>query len=444
MKHRERNRRGWPLTRDGRRASKSDEVASRVKGWLWLVAGCLIAATGCTTEQPARDDWRERSHETVRTRLAAADAGAAGAREPGQVVGGSAGGQLFAEVPRFSLVAPPATLDTPRGSAALEREGVRGESRATGEDQAGKDARSARLVAPPPSAGSGEDPKAGRDARPPRLAADAVPGEPATTPAEEGQAEERAEGPAVERGPLPTLSETIQRDLRELPRVMWQDSKAAFGDPWNLVVLLGAGGASIALRTTNADYHIAEHYDRHNAFSGDWPDTFATLGNPAVHFALAGTWYLTGQQFQDAKTYEVGRKLFNALTITGVTTMFLKVAAWDYSPNGEWGAWPSGHVSSTMALATVLNDAYGPLVGVPMFGLTALVGVERLDDREHYLSDVVFGAVLGWVVAETVMKEHRPEIFGGQIVPYVDPMSGGAGIGWLKNLGPQPKKASTH
>ena len=88
-----------------------------------------------------------------------------------------------------------------------------------------------------------------------------------------------------------------------------------------------------------------------------------------------------------------------------------------------------------MAMATVLNAAYGPLVGVPMFGLTALVGIERLDDGEHYLSDVVFGAVLGWVVAETIMKEHRPEIFGGEIVPYVDPVNGGAGVGWLKSLG---------
>jgi len=272
-----------------------------------------------------------------------------------------------------------------------------------------------------------------------RLAADhpQIPAE--ASPAAQAEAEP-AQPPAtaptaVERGPLPGFGETVKRDLQELPHVLWHDSKAAFANPWNLVLLGAAGGASIALRTTNADDHVAEHYDRHNTFSGDWPDTFATLGNPGTHFALAGVWYLAGQQLQDAKTYEVGRKLFSALTITGVSTMFLKVAAWDDSPNGEWGAWPSGHVSSTMAMATVLNGAYGPLVGVPMFGLTALVGIERLDDREHWLSDVIFGAALGWVVGETVFKEHRPEIFGGEVVPYVDPVNGGAGIGWLKTLG---------
>ena len=88
-----------------------------------------------------------------------------------------------------------------------------------------------------------------------------------------------------------------------------------------------------------------------------------------------------------------------------------------------------------MALATVLNDAYGPLVGLPMFGLTSLVAIERLDDREHSFSDVIFGAALGWVVAETVMKEHQPEIFGGKIVPWADPGRAAAGVAWVKTLG---------
>lgn len=256
--------------------------------------------------------------------------------------------------------------------------------------------------------------------------------------------EESAEPAVVERGPLPGFRETLKRDLRLMPEVLWSDTKAAFGDPWNLVLLASAGGASIALRTTDADDHVDEHYRRHSFYSSCGADTFGALGNPATHFAVAGVFYLAGQQLRDDKTYEVGRKLFNALTITGLTTMALKVAAWDRSPNGEWGAWPSGHTSSTMAMATVLNGAYGPLVGVPMFGLTGLVAIERMDSREHWLSDVVFGAVLGWVVGETVVKEHRPELLGGEIVPYIDPVNGGAGVAWLKTLGNIPRKPDSH
>lgn len=239
----------------------------------------------------------------------------------------------------------------------------------------------------------------------------------------------------VDREPLPSFTDTVVRDIKAMPGVLWDDTVKVYTDPYNVLFLVGMGGASIALRYSGPDDTIADHYDRHHAFKEDWRDAFGALGNPATHFAMAGVWYLAGQQMQDAKTYQVGKQLFSALTVTGLSTMFLKVCTNDESPNGELLAWPSGHVSSTMAMATVLNDAYGPLVGAPMFGLTALVAVERLDDAEHWFSDVVFGAALGWVVAETIMKEHRPEVFGGDLVPYVDPMSNNAGIAWVKTLG---------
>jgi len=282
----------------------------------------------------------------------------------------------------------------------------------------------------------GDDPAApGIEAPGFRLAADQVeeyPLDENATPSDTGEVS--TGGAAVERGPLPGFLDTVKRDLKEAPGLLWQDTKKVFGDPLNLVFLLGAGGVSLALRAEVED-DIEDYYDHTHSFKEDWRDAFGAAGNPVTHFALAGVWYLVGQQSQDAKTYEVGKRMVSALTITGVTTMFLKVAANTESPNGEELGWPSGHVSSTMAMATVLNDAYGPVVGVPMFGLTALVGAERLDSGEHHLSDLIFGAALGWVVAETVMKEHRPEIFGGQIVPYADPVNGTAGVAWFKSLG---------
>lgn len=252
---------------------------------------------------------------------------------------------------------------------------------------------------------------------------------------EETASPEPDEPHEVERGPLPGFRQTVRRDLEEMPGLLWSDTRRVYTDPLNLVFLLGAGGASAALRP-EVDDDIEDYYDRKNSLKSDWRDAFGAAGNPITHFALAGAWYLAGQQAQDAKTYEVGKRALSALTISGVSTVLLKLAANTESPNGEQWAWPSGHVSSSMAMATVMNHAYGPLVGVPLFGLTGLVALERLDSREHHFSDVVFGAALGWVVAETVMKEHRPEIFGGQIAPYMDPAGPSAGIAWVKTLGP--------
>ncbi len=255
-----------------------------------------------------------------------------------------------------------------------------------------------------------------------------------TQPVEERQSKRQVEYEGKWRKPLPGFGETLKRDLLELPGALWDDTKRVYTNPWNLVFLIGAGGASVALRP-EVDDDIEDYYDRHHSFKEDWRDAFGAAGNPIVHFGMAGAWYLTGQLAQDAKTYDVGGRLFRALTINGISTVLLKTAACTESPNGEDWAWPSGHVSSSMVVATVMNDAYGPLVGVPLFGLTGLVAVERMDSGEHHFSDVVFGAALGWVVAETIMKDQPPEIAGGHIVPYVDPYGRNAGVAWVKTLG---------
>lgn len=255
-----------------------------------------------------------------------------------------------------------------------------------------------------------------------------------TKPGSEAVVETREKAGRQWRAPLPSFAETVKRDVLELPAVLWDDTKRVYTNPWNLVFLLGAGGASVALRP-EVDDDIEDYYDNHHSFKEDWRDAFGAAGNPLVHFGMAGAWYLTGQLAQDAKTYDVGGRLFRALTINGISTVLLKTAACTESPNGEDWAWPSGHVSSSMVVATVMNDAYGPLVGVPLFGLTGLVAVERMDSGEHHFSDVVFGAALGWVVAETVMKDQPPEIAGGHIVPYVDPVGRNAGVAWVKSIG---------
>lgn len=239
--------------------------------------------------------------------------------------------------------------------------------------------------------------------------------------------------PAMQRGPLPGFGETVKRDIKRAPGELWRDTKAVYTNVPNLIILGLSGAASIALRP-EADEDVADYYGNGKVFNGDWPDTFATLGNPGVHFAVAGVMYLAGQQLPHTKTYEVGRTLFSALIINDISTVLLKLAACDKSPNGEFWAWPSGHVSSTMTLAAVMHEAYGPLAGVPLYGVTTLVAIERMDDGEHWLSDVIFGAAMGWVIGHTVAGGRAPEIFGGELIPYANPATGTTGVAWLKSF----------
>jgi hypothetical protein len=235
-------------------------------------------------------------------------------------------------------------------------------------------------------------------------------------------------------GPLPGFWDTVKRDFKAMPDDLWRDTKKVYTSVPNLLILTATYGGSIALQTAGPDDKIERSFENQRIFSDCANDTFAALGNPGTHFALAGAWYLVGQQSQDDKTYNVGKKLFSALIINGLSTMVGKVATWDESPNGEWGTMPSGHTSSTFCFASVMHQEYGPLVGIPLYGLGTLVAMERLENEEHYFSDVVMGAVLGLVVGHTVAAEEELELFGGEIVPYADPITGSTGIAWVKHF----------
>jgi membrane-associated phospholipid phosphatase len=235
-------------------------------------------------------------------------------------------------------------------------------------------------------------------------------------------------------GPLPGFWETLKRDLKAMPSDVWEDTKTVYKSPTNLLILGSAYGASLTLQATHVDDTVEDSLRNKDIFGDDFNIALSVAGNPATHFGVAGLWYLIGQQNQDDKTYEVGKTLFSALIINGLSTTFGKMATFDKAPNGERFAFPSGHTSSTFTVASVLHEAYGPWVGVPLYGLGVLVAVERLDDGEHYLSDVIMGGVMGLVIGHSVASGHEFELFGGHVVPYADPSTGATGIAWRKRF----------
>lgn len=237
------------------------------------------------------------------------------------------------------------------------------------------------------------------------------------------------------RPPLDTFWGTLKRDVRHMPRDLWRDTKRVYANPVNLVILGVTYGGSLALQETGPDNTVEAHFDgRHHHFKEDWRDAFGAAGNPGTHFALAGLWYLLGQQTADEKTYEVGKTLFSALIINGLTVMVGQAASSDRSPNGEWGTFPSGHTSSSFVTASVMHRAYGHAIGIPLYGLATLVAIERVEDGEHYFSDVVMGGVLGTVIGHAVASGRDPEFFGWKVLPFASPASGATGIAFAKTF----------
>ncbi len=221
---------------------------------------------------------------------------------------------------------------------------------------------------------------------------------------------------------------SVGRDLQELPSTLWDDTKATFTDPVAITGLLAAGVAGIAINASDVDNTVKGRTAGNRQLSKSMDGIGGFFGSPAVHFPFAGAMYVTGLVGGNEKTYETSKSLMNALVINGITTMALKVATRTESPNGDEFGWPSGHTSSSFCLATVMHEAYGPWVGVPLFAFATFVGYERIDARNHDFSDVVSGAVIGFVIGHVVANNHDAKIFGLDVLPYADPNSGAVGV----------------
>jgi membrane-associated phospholipid phosphatase len=74
----------------------------------------------------------------------------------------------------------------------------------------------------------------------------------------------------------------------------------------------------------------------------------------------------------------------------------------------HYGAFPSGHTSAAFCLATVISHEYGEHIWVPIvtYALATGVGLSMVTQQQHWMSDVVAGAALGYVIGRLVVRNH--------------------------------------
>ena len=103
-------------------------------------------------------------------------------------------------------------------------------------------------------------------------------------------------------------------------------------------------------------------------------------------------------------------------------TQVLKVTVDRTRPNGGGHGFPSGHASATFATAAVIARRFGWRYGSLAYAAAAYVAASRIPDRQHYPSDVIFGAALGIAGAHTVDIPAR----AGRLSLGAAPLRGGA------------------
>ncbi|MFA6186215.1 MAG: phosphatase PAP2 family protein [Phycisphaerae bacterium] len=210
----------------------------------------------------------------------------------------------------------------------------------------------------------------------------------------------------------------FMKDAKAFPKIFLEDTKKTYFNSGNLMLLLMAGGGSIALHD-RADEKIGNHFEEHRSLPKDLDNFTDMAGNPGIHFAATGIWYWAASSKKDDLNMQRSWIMFRALAVTGATTLMLKGIANNHSPNGASLAWPSGHTSSSFTVAAVLDEFYGPKIGIPAYLAAGFVGYRMMDSGDHWASDVLFGGVLGYVVGHAIAGENKNfNIAGFKIAPF--------------------------
>jgi membrane-associated phospholipid phosphatase len=138
-------------------------------------------------------------------------------------------------------------------------------------------------------------------------------------------------------------------------------------------------------------------------------------GNGA--FLAAGTVALWtfGHVAHDGLATATSHDIARGLVISTAITWTVKSLVPRDRPNGAPYSFPSGHTAGAFTVAPILAHRYGWKVGVPAYALAFVTGMGRIEDHKHYLSDVVAGATLGYIVGDAVVRHSNRSAVPGQL-----------------------------
>lgn len=183
-----------------------------------------------------------------------------------------------------------------------------------------------------------------------------------------------------------------------------------------LVPFAGITAASIA-----ADSGISRAIDFSPSRASE-STTFSNYGLGALG-GITGGMYLWGKMTHDDHRSETGLLSGEAaVDALGVTTV-LGYAFGRQRPtdgHGGGGFWdhgtsfPSDHSAAAWAMASVIAHEYpGPLTQIFAYGLASAISAARVTGRDHFPTDVLVGAGIGWLIGRHVFLSHHDPDLGG-------------------------------
>jgi membrane-associated phospholipid phosphatase len=198
---------------------------------------------------------------------------------------------------------------------------------------------------------------------------------------------------------------------------MWASpSKVRLQDATWLVPLAGLTSAFLV---TDSDFsrHLSTDPNRQQTFRH-----ISEYGAYSMAGGAAGTYFLgllTHNEHQRESGFLSGQAAIDSL-IAVEALKFATGRQRPYEGNGNGAFWkggasfPSEHSAGAWAIAGIMAHEYpSPLMKVLAYGMASTVSVARIGAKQHFPSDVLVGAAIGYLTSEYVYrKHHNPELLG--------------------------------
>ncbi|MBM4136185.1 MAG: phosphatase PAP2 family protein [Nitrospira sp.] len=154
----------------------------------------------------------------------------------------------------------------------------------------------------------------------------------------------------------------------------------------------------------------------------DTLDEISRFVNPYRFLPPLGILYSYGYLFENKKAQRAALLSLESFVVTGVFTQAIKLATHRHRPRfgAPYNTWdgpsfagccrsfPSGHASFSFAIATVIASEYEDKALIPplAYGIATLTALSRVNDKNHWTSDVFFGSALGYFIGKKIVSLH--------------------------------------
>jgi membrane-associated phospholipid phosphatase len=201
-------------------------------------------------------------------------------------------------------------------------------------------------------------------------------------------------------------------------------------------LFLGTFAAGAAILRNNVDSEVAQNIQQHGPYWGNASEVISHGGNSfTVQLPLIAGVYAMSLLHQDDDLHEFSLTLFSSFNFTLISSFSLQYVTGTHRSNsatfsafGDSG-FPSTPVATSFALAAVIEERYGWRCGVPAYLAAGLIGWSEVDQNQHTVSDVVFGAALGYAIGKSIGAMHYRPDSPFKLVPFTDPWSRSQGLG---------------